>query len=50
MTSPTVRADFFGFEFGPRPSSDIAYVIRRCTGLRPSAMCGNARSLMTYIE
>ena len=31
------------------PNSDIAYTIRRCTGFKPSAICGNARSKITYI-
>jgi hypothetical protein len=50
ITSPTVRADFFGLAPAASPSSLIAYTIRRCTGFRPSPMKGSARSSTTYIE
>jgi len=50
ITSPTVRADFFGFAPAFRPSSLIANTIRRCTGFNPSPMKGRARSRTTYIE
>ena len=35
---------------GTRPSSFIAYSMRRCTGLRPSRTSGSARDTMTLIE
>ena len=50
IESPTTVADFLNARFGRRPSSFIAYRIRRCTGLSPSRTSGSARETITLIE
>ncbi|MEZ4586970.1 MAG: hypothetical protein R2909_11255 [Gemmatimonadales bacterium] len=43
-------ADFLYGRPGTRPSSFIAFRIRRCTGFKPSRTSGKARETITLIE
>ena len=49
MTWPTVSADFWYGRPARPPSSSIAWMMRRCTGLRPSRTSGRARPRFTYM-